>query len=189
MTQGKKQVSALCGTAVVEGLASEERFAEITSGRSSGQQRLVGTCQDSGNEAVAEGRESPAGLAQESVGARTEGQRPLRRRNTPRHVGGNIEIGQRDSGHLAVSLSARLPDSEPAIRRRMGGTRLWANHGGRGACEPALKPRRSWEGTWMKGQGFEPDPGNLAVRDHRGALGTGPWWNCEPTSQPKGRGW
>ena len=81
MTQGKKQVSALCGTAVVEGLASEERFAEITSGRSPGQQGLVATCQDSWNEAVAEGRESPVGLAQESVVAETEGQRPQRRQS------------------------------------------------------------------------------------------------------------
>jgi hypothetical protein len=26
-----------------------------------------------------------------------------------------------------------------------------------------------WEGSWTKGQGFEPDLGNPAVRDHRGA--------------------
>jgi hypothetical protein len=26
-----------------------------------------------------------------------------------------------------------------------------------------------WEGSWTKGQGFEPDLRNSAVRDHRGA--------------------
>ena len=29
-----------------------------------------------------------------------------------------FDIGQRDSGHLAVSSSARWPDSEPALSRR-----------------------------------------------------------------------
>jgi len=28
-----------------------------------------------------------------------------------------------------------------------------------------------WEGSWTKGQGFEPDSGNPTVRDHRGAWG------------------
>jgi hypothetical protein len=30
-----------------------------------------------------------------------------------------IDMGQRDSGHLVVSSSARWPDSEPALNRRM----------------------------------------------------------------------
>src|SRR5450755_283322 len=38
MTLGKKQVSALGGTAVVRDPASRERFSEITSGSSRGQQ-------------------------------------------------------------------------------------------------------------------------------------------------------
>jgi hypothetical protein len=50
-----------------------------------------------------------------------------------------------------------------------GGTRLWANHGGRGVCEPALEPLRRWVGLWKKGQGFKPDRGNPAVRHYRGA--------------------
>ena len=29
-----------------------------------------------------------------------------------------MDIGQRDSGHLAVSSSARRPDTEPALSRR-----------------------------------------------------------------------
>jgi len=82
MTQGKKQVSALCGTAVAWDQASEEGFAEITSGRSRWQPGLVATGKDSSNEAKAEGGESQRGLAHESAVAMTEGQRPLRRRHT-----------------------------------------------------------------------------------------------------------
>ena len=71
MTRGKKQVYALRGTAVVGDQASEERFAEITSGRSRWQQGLVATCKDFLHEAKAEGRKSQKGLANESVGATT----------------------------------------------------------------------------------------------------------------------
>ena len=46
MTRGKKQVYALRGTAVARDQASEEGFAEITSGRSRWQQGLVATCED-----------------------------------------------------------------------------------------------------------------------------------------------
>jgi hypothetical protein len=72
MTRRKKQVRALCGTAGVWDQASEEGFAEITSGRARWQQGLVATCPDSSNEAVAEGGESQMGLAHESIGAMTE---------------------------------------------------------------------------------------------------------------------
>ena len=51
MTQRKKQVYALCGTAVAGDRASKERFAEISSGRSSPQLGLVATGKDSSNEA------------------------------------------------------------------------------------------------------------------------------------------
>jgi hypothetical protein len=51
MTPGKKQVRALGGTAVVRDPASKERFSEITSGSSRGQQGLGTTCKDSSNEA------------------------------------------------------------------------------------------------------------------------------------------
>ena len=73
MTQGKKQARALCGTAVAWDQASEERFAEITSGRSRWQPGLVATGKDSSNEAKAEGEESQRGWAHESVRARNEG--------------------------------------------------------------------------------------------------------------------
>ena len=69
------------------------------------------------------------------------------------------------------SSSARRPDTEPAITGAGGGTRLWVNHGHRGACEPALNPRRRWEDPRKKGQGLKPDSGNPTVRDYRGASG------------------
>jgi len=72
MTRRKKQVYALRGTAVVRDQASEERFAEITSGRSRWQQGPVATCEDFLHEAQAEGKKSQTGLANESVGAMTE---------------------------------------------------------------------------------------------------------------------
>jgi len=71
-TQRKKQAYALCGTAVAWDQASEEGFAEITSGRSRWQQGAGGNLQDSSNEAKAEVEESQAGLAHESVRAKTE---------------------------------------------------------------------------------------------------------------------
>src|SRR5271157_3993520 len=55
MTRGKKQVCALRETAVARDQASEERVAEITSGRSRWQQGLVATCEDFLHEAQAEG--------------------------------------------------------------------------------------------------------------------------------------
>ena len=54
-------------TVVVGAQASWEGLAEITSGRTRWQQGLVATCQDSSNEAIAEGGESQTGLAHESV--------------------------------------------------------------------------------------------------------------------------
>src|SRR5215472_2164643 len=63
MPERKKQVYALRGPAVVGDQASEERFAEITSGSSRWQQGLVATCKDSSNEAIAEVGESHMGSA------------------------------------------------------------------------------------------------------------------------------
>jgi hypothetical protein len=42
---------------------------------------------------------------------------------------------------------------------------------GKGVHGPAFKPLQTWEGLRKKSQGFKPDPGNLAVRDYRGASG------------------
>jgi len=46
MTPRKKQANALGGTVGVEDQASEERIAEITSGRTGSQQGLAATCKD-----------------------------------------------------------------------------------------------------------------------------------------------
>jgi hypothetical protein len=63
--------------------------------------------------------------------------------------------------------------------------------GARGVCESALKLRCGREGSLRNcGQGRQPDSGNPTVRDEiGGSEKRGLWWNCEPTSQPKGRGW
>ena len=58
MTWRKKQAGALHGIAVTGAQARREGFTEITSGRSRPQQGLVATCNDSSNEAEAEGEES-----------------------------------------------------------------------------------------------------------------------------------
>jgi len=71
MTRRKKQVDALRGTAVARGQASEEGFAEITSGGSRWQQGLVATCEDFLYRSIAEVKKSQMGLANESVGATT----------------------------------------------------------------------------------------------------------------------
>jgi|SRR5713226_1547499 hypothetical protein len=62
MTQGKKQVSAPCGTAGVGGLASREGFAEITSGRSHFAAGLETTCKDFSNEGRTRSREEGDGI-------------------------------------------------------------------------------------------------------------------------------
>jgi hypothetical protein len=54
MTLGKNPANAPSGTAVARAQASEEGFAEISSGRSRQQRRLMATCRDSSNEAKAE---------------------------------------------------------------------------------------------------------------------------------------
>jgi hypothetical protein len=64
MTPRKKQASALGGTVGVEGQASEEGIAEITSGRSREQQRLVALCKDSSSEATNQRRGEPDGIGE-----------------------------------------------------------------------------------------------------------------------------
>ena len=80
-------------------------------------------------------------------------------------------MGKGTLGTWRFHRAARRPDTELAQSRRGNGTRLWANRGSRGECEPALKPLPRREGLWKKSQGFKPDPGNLAVRHYRGASG------------------
>ena len=67
-----------------------------------------------------------------------------------------------------------------------GGARLWVNHGHRGACEPALNPRRRWEDPRKKGQGFKPDSGNPTVRLSGGLGKRGHGGNEIPSRNRKG---
>jgi hypothetical protein len=64
MTRRKKQVNALRGTAVARDQASEEGFAEITSGRSRWQQGLVATCEDFLYEAKSRRQEEANGIGE-----------------------------------------------------------------------------------------------------------------------------
>ena len=175
MTQGKKQARALCGTAVARDPASEERFAEITSGRSCWQRGLVATRKDSSNEAKAEGEESQGGLARESAVAMTKGQCPSRRRNTPPRgntsgegtLGTGGSIGSAAAGHRAGGTPTH------GVGRDCGPTPDTGAH-----AHPRLNPRGRWESPRRICQGFEPDLGKPAVRGHRGASG-----NVTPVSE------
>jgi hypothetical protein len=60
-------------TVVIGAQASQERFSEITSGRTRWEQGLVATCKASSNETKVEAEESQMGLAHELVVAMTEG--------------------------------------------------------------------------------------------------------------------
>src|SRR5713226_4835068 len=102
MTRRKKQVYAPRGTAVVRDQASEERLAEITSGRSRWQQGLEATCGDFLHEAKAEGKKSQTGLANESVGAICSALWSRRRR---RHVSPVGEERQWSKGLWALGCS------------------------------------------------------------------------------------
>ena len=89
--------------------------------------------------------------------------------DSPATVTPELGEGTLDTWRFHRQRGGRTQSRHPADA--CGGTRLWANHGGRGVCEPALEPHRRWEGLWKKGQGFKPDLGNPAVRDYRGATG------------------
>ena len=69
MTPGKNQASALGGTAGLEDQATEERIAEITSGRTGSQQGLAATCKDRRTKCGYTSAEEGTGLAHELVEA------------------------------------------------------------------------------------------------------------------------
>jgi hypothetical protein len=73
MTPGKKQANALGGTVGVEGQASEERIAEITSGRTGSQQGLAATCKDRRTKCGYTNSEEGTGFAHELVRAMKKG--------------------------------------------------------------------------------------------------------------------
>src|ERR1039458_7394593 len=52
-------------------------------------------------------------------------------------------LGKGTLGTWRFHRAARRSDTELAQSRRGNGTRLWANRGSRGVCEPALQPRQA----------------------------------------------
>jgi hypothetical protein len=72
-------------------------------------------------------------------------------------------------GFQNVLPGARLDKTE-----RYTGKGLWSEAVSKPWHEEAYANQRlnlavTWEGSWTKGQGFEPDLRNSAVRDYRGA--------------------
>jgi len=92
----------------------------------------------------------------------------------------NTYIGQRDSG----SWRCHLQRGDRTLSRHKpsagDGARPWANHGSRGACESALKPRQAGKAHGRNAKVPNRNLGKPAVRDYRGPRETQPWWNCEP---------
>src|ERR1700694_5738473 len=60
---------------------------------------------------------------------------------------------------------------KPAQRHDGQEVRLEANQNGGGVSGAAFKTLQNLGRPWEESQGFKPDPGNLAVRDYRGASG------------------
>jgi len=86
--------------------------------------------------------------------------------------GGNTRVGQRGSGHLAVSsaaYAAGLIKPAPTQMTALGGEAV-GKPGVAGAyTNQRLSLSKPWEGPRTICQGFKPDSVNLTVRDYRGA--------------------
>lgn len=194
---GKAEVSgeetgmSTLGAAGVGVQAHGEGSAGITSGRARAQQGVATTCKDLPVEAEAE-----------------DGRRAWVWRMSP------YERGRR--GNALRGSAGRSPDAGNAVRRAKGlsapgGSRLASvartlsrdrrrddrrdEFGDKPvACGVDVRHHLSRaaavEGHRRTSQGRQPDSGNPTVRDESGGLWKrGPWWNCAPTPQPKGRGW
>ena len=86
--------------------------------------------------------------------------------------GGNTRVGQRGSGHLAafsVCLGGRLDKTGTYANDGPRGEAVGKPSGAGVYTNQSLNLSKPWEGTRRTCQGLEPDPGNLAVRDFRGA--------------------
>src|SRR6516164_9275200 len=86
--------------------------------------------------------------------------------------GGNTRVGQRGSGHLAafsVCLGGRLDKTGTYANDGPRGEAVGKPSGAGVYTNQRLNLSKQWEGTRRTCQGLEPDPGNLAVRDFRGA--------------------
>src|SRR6516164_375894 len=82
------------------------------------------------------------------------------------------EVGQRGSGHLAafsVCLGGRLDKTGTHANDGPRGEAVGKPSGAGVYTTQRLNLSKLWEGTRRTCQGLEPDPGNLAVRDFRGA--------------------
>ncbi len=86
---------------------------------------------------------------------------------------GNTKVGQRGSGHLAVSPSGWVAGLiKPAQRPCWLGDEAVGKPGKeRGVYEPAFQLLSHLGRLMEESQGFKPDLGNPAVRDYRGAEG------------------
>ena len=86
--------------------------------------------------------------------------------------GGNTRVGQRGSGHLAafsVCLGGRLDKTGTHANDSSRGEAVGKPGVAGVYTNQRLNLSKQWEGTRRTCQGLEPDPGNLAVRDFRGA--------------------
>src|SRR5215469_11663929 len=86
--------------------------------------------------------------------------------------GGNTRAGRRGSGHLAVSLGylgGRLDKTGDTQRTALGDEAVGKPGVAGVYTNQRLSLFTTWEGPRLICRGFKPDPGNLAVRDYRGA--------------------
>ena len=154
MTLGKKQVSARGGTAVVRDPASRERFSEITSGSSRGQQGLSTTCKDSSDEAPCRRRREPKGSGTCARMSDDRGVTPSEEMEMTSPQWRSHQSwakGLRTRGGFLRQCGGRLDKTgaapKLAWRRGWGQTR-----GGRGVYEPAFQPLFTWEGPRQKAE-------------------------------------
>ena len=88
--------------------------------------------------------------------------------------GGNTRVGRRGSGHLAVSfgyLGGRLDKTGDTQLMALGDEAVGKLGVAGVYTNQRLSLSTTWEGPRLICRGFKPDPGNLAVRDYRGASG------------------
>ena len=86
--------------------------------------------------------------------------------------GGNTRAGRRGSGHLAVSLGylgGRLDKTGDTQMTALGDEAVGKPGVAGVYTNQRLSLSTTWEGPRLICRGFKPDPGNLAVRDYRGA--------------------
>jgi hypothetical protein len=158
-------------TAGVGDPASKNRLLEITSGSCRGQQGLVTTCKDSPNECQKPKEERAQRERRMSLYERRRRSNVLSGDGSRLPNGGNTEVGQRGSGHLAafsVCLGGRLDKTGTHAIDGPRGEAVGKPSVARVYTNQRLNLSKTWEGTRRTCQGLEPDPGNLAVRDFRG---------------------